>query len=101
MSVLKTDVFIIDVEQQYEWYLNKAGELVADRYLMAVESTCHLLDSHPFLGLHAGFIHPRLRDWRYILAYRPYRNDILFYELVNNNAIMHRAMKENAICLLD
>jgi plasmid stabilization system protein ParE len=78
MNVRKTDDFIADVERQYRWFVVKAGFEVADRYLDTVQSTCQLLGRHPFLGPPGGFAHTRLRDWRFFLAFRPFKRHILF-----------------------
>lgn len=50
MNVRKTDAFVADVERQFEWYAVNANWSVADRYLDAVEATCHLLGRQPQLG---------------------------------------------------
>lgn len=42
MSLLRTDVFVTDVERQFEWYVRNAGRKIAHRYLDAVEATCRL-----------------------------------------------------------
>lgn len=47
MNVRKSDDFIADVEQQFDWYVINAGWAVAERYLATVESTCGLLRDHP------------------------------------------------------
>ena len=59
MSVRKSDDFVADIEQQFEWYVLNADWDVADRYLAAVEATCQLLGQHPRLGPRGGFTHPR------------------------------------------
>ncbi|MBI2924214.1 MAG: type II toxin-antitoxin system RelE/ParE family toxin [Verrucomicrobia bacterium] len=92
MSVRKSDDFIADVERQFAWYVANAGWDVADRYLEAVEATCGLLGQHPHLGPHAGFLHPRLRDWRFFLVFRPFKRHILFYEVAAGDVVMRRAM---------
>ena len=92
MSVRKSDDFIADVERQYRWYLKNANEDVAERYLTAVEATCRLLDQHPQLGPRGGFDHPRLRDWRFFLVFRPFKKHVLFYEVIEGGAVMRRAM---------
>jgi plasmid stabilization system protein ParE len=92
MNVRKTDDFIADVEQQYDWYFVKAGTEVADHYLDTVEATCQLLGRHPFLGPQGGFGHPRLQDWRFFLVFRPFKNHILFYEILAGQVVMRRAM---------
>ena len=65
MNLRRTDVFVADLEQQFEWYARKAGLEVANRYLDAVEATGRLLGQQPFLGPTGGFTHPRLREWRF------------------------------------
>lgn len=92
MSVLKTPDFLADVERQYEWYLANGGGEVADRYLAAVEATSLLLARHPQLGPRGGFSHPRLRDWRFFLVYRPFNRHVLFYELVGSDVVLRRTM---------
>ncbi len=92
MSVLKADVFIRDLELQFEWYVEKAGWEVATRYLDTVEATCRLLGQHPHFGPRGGFAHPRLRDWRFCIAFRPFQRHILFYEISGDNVVMRRAM---------
>lgn len=92
MSVLKTDVFLADVERQFEWYAVNATREIAEHYLAAVEATCRLLGQHPFLGPRGGFTHPHLRDWRFFLVFRPFKTHILFYEVTGSDAVMRRAM---------
>ena len=92
MSLRKSDDFIADVERQYEWYLRHADSEVAERYLTAVEATCRLLAQHSQLGPRGGFTHPRLRDWRFFVVFRPFKKHVLFYELIGNDAVMRRAM---------
>ena len=92
MSVQKSDVFISDVEKQFEWYAVNANWDIAERYLEAVEATCQLLGQHPRLGPRAGFSHPRLRDWRFIVVFRPFQKHILFYEIEGDGILLRRAM---------
>lgn len=92
MNVRKSDDFIADVERQFEWYAVNAGSNVADRYLAAVEAACRLLGQHPNLGPIGGFTHPRLRDWRFLLVFRPFHKHVLFYELAGGDILMRRAM---------
>jgi plasmid stabilization system protein ParE len=92
MSVRKTDEFIADVERQFEWYALKANWEIAERYLTAVETTVQLLERHPQLGPLGGFNHPRLREWRFFVVFRPFNNHILFYEIAGSEVVMRRAM---------
>ena len=92
MSVRKSDDFNVDVEWQFEWYAINAGWDVAERYLDAVEATCQILGQHPQLGPLGGFTHPRLRDWRFFVVFRPFNKHVLFYEVAGEDAVMRRAM---------
>lgn len=92
MNIRKSDVFIADVEGQAEWYVRNAGWDVAERYLSAIEVTCNLLARHPQLGAHGRFNHPRLREWRFFVVFRPFNKHVLFYEVQKSEIIMRRAM---------
>jgi plasmid stabilization system protein ParE len=92
MSVRKSEDFIADTERQYEWYAANAGWEVAERYLAAVQATCRLFGQYPQLGPRAGFTHPRLRDWRFFVVFRPFKKHVLFYELLGDDVVMRRAM---------
>ncbi|MDR3460655.1 MAG: type II toxin-antitoxin system RelE/ParE family toxin [Verrucomicrobiae bacterium] len=81
MSVRKSGDFISDVENQFEWYAVNANWEIAERYLDAVEATCLLLGQHPQLGPCAGFSHPRLHKWRFIIASVRFRSTFFFTKL--------------------
>lgn len=92
MNVRKTDDFIADVERQFEWYAVNASWHAADRYLDAVEATSRLLGRHQFLGPRGGFTHPRLREWRFFVVFRPFNKHVLFYEVLADGLVLRRAM---------
>jgi plasmid stabilization system protein ParE len=92
MSVRKSDDFIADVERQFQWYADNAGWDVAESYLVAVESACQLLGQHPHLGPRGQFTHPRLREWRFFVVFRPFETHLLFYEIAGGDVAMRRAM---------
>jgi plasmid stabilization system protein ParE len=92
MSVRKSDDFLADVERQYEWYAREADWDVADRYLAAVEATCQLLGQHSQLGPRGGFQHPRLSEWRFFVVPRPFQKHVLFYEVMDGEAVMRRVL---------
>lgn len=93
MSLRKSGDFISDVELQFEWYAVNASWEIAERYLSAVESTCQLLARHPQLGPRAGFSHPRLRDWRFIVTFRPFQKHAIFYETDGDEVLLRRVMR--------
>jgi plasmid stabilization system protein ParE len=90
--VRKSDDFISDVERQFEWYVFNAGWDIAERYLAAIETTCQLIHRHPLLGPDAGFSHPRLQGWRFIVVFRPFQKHVLFYEASGADVMLRRAM---------
>jgi plasmid stabilization system protein ParE len=92
MNLLKSDDFLADVERQFEWYAVNADWNVAERYLGSVEAVCRLLGRYPQLGPRGGFAHPRLRDWRFFVVFRPFNKHLLFYELAGDNVVMRRAL---------
>ena len=92
MRVCKTDDFLADVERQFDWYAVHVNWEIADRYLDAVEATVLLLERHPQLGPLGGFKHTRLRDWRFFVVFRPFNKHVLFYEIVEGDVVMRRAM---------
>lgn len=92
MSLFKSDDFIADVEQQFEWYAARAGWEIAEHYVTAVEATVRLLEQYPHLGPRCGFTHPRLVEWRFFVVFRPFKKHMLFYELTANNVVLRRAM---------
>src|SRR4051794_16871639 len=92
MSLSKSDDFIADVEGQFEWYENKAGWDVAERYLASVEATCSLIEKHPQLGPGGAFKHPRLQAWRFFVIPRPFNKHLVFYEVIGADVVMRRAM---------
>ena len=92
MSLRKSENFISDLEQQFQWYLANANWEIADRYLDAVEAACQLLERHPLIGSRARFSHAKLRDWRFFVLLRPFQKHILFYEIVDGKVLLRRAM---------
>ena len=61
LALHRSDEFNRDFDLQYRWYLEQAGEAVAERYLNAVLATLRLLATQP-LGRRRKFRHPTLRD---------------------------------------
>lgn len=92
MSVRKSDVFISDIERQYEWYALHASLDIAERYLEAIQATIRLIEMHPQVGPVGAFIHPRLTSWRFFVVFRPFNRHVLFYEINEGRVIMRRAM---------
>ena len=92
MNLRRADHFITDIELQFQWYADRAGWEVAERYLAAVEATCALIGRHPLLGPVAGLAHPRLVAWRFFVVARPFQRHVLFYETADGAVLMRRGL---------
>jgi plasmid stabilization system protein ParE len=92
MSLRKSDDFIADAEIQFEWYLTEVGQSVAERHLDSLEAACGLIGRYPQLGPKAGLKHPRLREWRFFVLFRPFNKHVLFYEIADDDVLMRRVM---------
>jgi plasmid stabilization system protein ParE len=92
MNIRKSDVFLVDLERQFEWYVRNADWEVAERYLAAVESTCRLLVQYPELGPAARLNHPRLRAWRFFVLSKPFKKHVIFYEANETGVVLRRVM---------
>jgi toxin ParE1/3/4 len=62
-----------DFDLQYRWYLEQAGEAVAERYLEAALAT------QPDLGRRRKFRHPALRGIRSFRLASPFGVHLIFY----------------------
>lgn len=93
LSVERADWFKEDFDRQYRWYLERAGEAVAERYLAAVQTTIDMLCKQPELGRLRCFRNPKLRDLRSFRVARPYNKHLLFYRpiapLLHLERVMH------------
>ena len=92
MNLRKADDFIADIELQFQWYAERAGWAVAERYLAAVEATCALIGRQPLLGPVAGLTHPRLAAWRFFVVSRPFHRHVVFYEIDDGAVLMRRGL---------
>ena len=91
MNVRKTDVFIADVERQFDWYAVNASWQIAEHYLAAIEASCAFVGHYPSLGSRGGLAHWRLREWRFAMVFRPFQKHLLFYEVTLDYVVMRRA----------
>jgi plasmid stabilization system protein ParE len=92
VNIARSPDFLDDVERQFEWYAVNANWEVAELYLVAVEAACRLVGQYPSLGPVGGFSHPRLRDWRFFVVFRPFQRHLLFYEVALERVIFRRAL---------
>jgi toxin ParE1/3/4 len=77
--IRQSDLFWADMLKQVNWYREKAGPEIAERYVNAVESTLQDLTRNPGLGRPRFQHQPKLngiRSWR---VERPYNRNLIFY----------------------
>jgi toxin ParE1/3/4 len=86
LSLQRADEFNVDFDQQYRWYVEQAGEDLAERFLRAVGDTLPLLAEQPDLGRRRKFRHPLLQDLRSFQVGRPFQKILIFYR-VNENVL--------------
>jgi toxin ParE1/3/4 len=79
LSLHRADEFNADFDQQHRWYLEEAGEELAEHFLKAVESTLQSLSTQPDLGRRRKFRHPALAGVRSFRVKPPFQNLLIFY----------------------
>lgn len=75
----RTPHFTADVQKQFSWYWDRAGEEVAWRFERAVEQTLHQLALQPGLGRRRRFRNLALQGLRSFRVEPPFNKLILFY----------------------
>ena len=92
LPVLRRDTFETDVAERFRWYLEEAGEEVAQRFKDAVDETLDDLSLHPALGRRRRFRHPLLAGLRSFRIEPPFNKVLVFYRLGNENLEAWRLM---------
>jgi len=90
LSVQRSPFFEEDFCACYEWYLERAGQEIADQFLDCVEQTLEDLSQHPGLGRRRRFRHPDLKGLRSFGVAPPFRVRILFYRFTDHELIVER-----------
>lgn len=85
----------IDLTNQYRWYLENAGETVAERFFAAFGTTVERLSNFPELGRLRRFRDPQLTGMRSLRVGGPFAAHLIFYrhrdEGVSIERVMHGA----------
>ena len=68
-----------DLTHQYRWYLDHAGEEVAEGFLEAFDETVIRLSERPEMGRQRSFRAPELSGMRSFAAGRPFGVHLIFY----------------------
>jgi plasmid stabilization system protein ParE len=84
LTLQRADEFNADFDQQYRWYLEQAGDEVAEQFLQAVPVTLRLLAGQSDLGRRREFRHPMLRDLYSFQVERPFNKILIFYRVTGN-----------------
>jgi plasmid stabilization system protein ParE len=73
----RAEKFNADFARQYLWFLEQAGEEVAERFLKAVEVTLQSLLKQPNLGRRRKFHHPALVNIRSFRVEPPFQKILI------------------------
>ena len=92
LTLHRSDDFNRDFDLQYRWYLEQAGEAVAERYLQALLGTLRLLATQPELGHQRRFRHPALRGMRSFRLASPFQVHLIFYRHRDGELFAERLM---------
>jgi plasmid stabilization system protein ParE len=83
---------IRDLDLQYEWYAENAGEDVAERYLAAMEKTRLSLCQQPDLGRICHFRSFKLANLRCIRMEGAFGKHLIFYRLLDGSLYVFRVL---------
>jgi toxin ParE1/3/4 len=92
LALHRSDDFNRDFDLQYRWYLEQAGEAIAERYLDAVLTALRLLADQPGLGRPRTFRHPALRGIRSLRLASPFAVHLIFYRQNSAGLFAERLM---------
>ena len=79
LSLKRADFFVRDFKLQAAWYVEKAGEEIAERYLQALEATLDRLCLQPGSGRLRRFHHPKLKGLHSFRVSPPFDRHLVFY----------------------
>ena len=92
LSLHRAEEFNADFDQQYRWYLDEGGEILAERFLDAVRATLQSLAAQPDLGRRRKFRHPALRELRSFRVEPPFHQRLIFYRVTSDTLEAWRLM---------
>lgn len=81
-----------DVSQQSQRYWQRAGEDIAEAYLLAFRDVVRLLESQPAIGPRRRFRHPLLHNLRAVLMPGPFRVHLVFYRIEADTVEIFRVL---------
>lgn len=83
-----------DMALQYQWYLDHAGQDIAERYLLSVDASIRELAAQPDLGIRRQFQSTELQGIRSTQAHGAFDKHLVFYRAADTLSIervMHGA----------
>jgi len=80
-SFRRNPLFTADVQKEFAWYWDEAGEDVAWRFEAAVERTLLAIARQPGLGRERRFRHPALQGLRSFRVEVPFKRLLIFYRV--------------------
>lgn len=91
-SFRRNPCFTADVQREFEWYWDEAGEEVAWRFETAVEQTLLFIARQPELGRLRRFRNPAVRDLRSFRIEPPFNKLLIFYRVERDCVEVWRLM---------
>jgi len=91
-SFRRNPFFTADVQKEFAWYWDKAGEDVAWRLEAVVERTLLAIARRPGLGRERRFRNPALRALRSLRVEPPFKKLLIFYRVEGDGVEAWRLM---------
>jgi toxin ParE1/3/4 len=88
----RSPFFTADVQEQFAWYWDEAGEDVAWHFEVAVERTLLAIARQPGVGRERHFHHPALQSLRSFRVETPFTKLLIFYRLQDDCIEVWRLM---------
>ncbi len=92
LPLRRNPFFTADVQHQFAWYWDEAGESVAWRFEAAVEETLRLIARQPGLGRQRKLPQPQLRGLQSFRVTPPFDRLLIFYRVAGGEIEAWRVM---------
>jgi plasmid stabilization system protein ParE len=92
LSVERAAFFIADFDKQFAWYVDKAGEVLAWNFQVALDKSLMKLANRPDLGRLRRFRHAKLQGLRSYPVDGPFAKLLIFYRVEKDILLAFRLM---------
>jgi toxin ParE1/3/4 len=92
LDLRRSENFVGDFENAYQWYFDEAGGAIARRFLESVWRAMELLALRPGMGKARRFRHPELRGIRSYRVPPPFQAHLIFYRYSDKELSIERLM---------